>query len=202
MRNARCIDRPGCSAPRLTSRVLDLYSIHDTEGAAAGQSVPRHACVPHMTNRPSPNDYLFLLTMLPSERAAAEFCQALESRGLAHPLNLRISHGTRQSHTLVSACPACGAPCRACGAPSPRASRTACRAAADARPRSSRSLSRGGSSRAGRRARRLVCPQVHRGLCAPTSSYASHMWMNDTINVKHVSWAFEFLVVTKVLLER
>jgi len=25
-------------------------------------SVPRHACVPHMTNRPSPNDYLFLLT--------------------------------------------------------------------------------------------------------------------------------------------
>jgi len=28
------------------------------------------------------------------------------------------------------------------------------------------------------------------------------MWMNDTINVKHVSWAFEFLVVTKVLLER
>jgi len=26
--------------------------------------------------------------------------------------------------------------------------------------------------------------------------------MNDTINVKHVSWAFEFLVVTKVLLER
>ena len=47
--------------------------------------VTRAFCVPHMTNRPSPNDYLFLLTMLPSERAAAEFCQALESRGLAHP---------------------------------------------------------------------------------------------------------------------
>jgi hypothetical protein len=62
-------------------------------------SVPRHACVPHMTNRPSPNDYLFLLTMLPSERAAAEFCQVW-NRAVSRTHNLRISHGTRQSHTL------------------------------------------------------------------------------------------------------
>jgi hypothetical protein len=62
-------------------------------------SVPRHACVPHMTSRPSPNDYLFLLTMLPSERAAAEFCQDW-NRAVSRTHNLRISHGTRQSHTL------------------------------------------------------------------------------------------------------
>ena len=52
--------------------------------------------------RPRTRD-LFLLTMLPSERAAAEFCQVW-NRAVSRTHNLRISHGTRQSHTLRAYC--------------------------------------------------------------------------------------------------
>ena len=101
-------------------------------------SVPRHACVPHMTSRPSPNDYLFLLTCCQVNVLPQNFAKTGIARSRAPIIRQDLARDTAVSH---SACPACGAPCRACGAPSPRASRTACRAAVHARPRSSRSLS-------------------------------------------------------------